>query len=200
MARWLAAAGVLSPMVLVAVALGVASGRADYSQASQTLSELGAIGRPGAATMNWFGIIPAGVLITLSSPVVAAWFGRGTLSRIGGVMLGAGGLLLSASALTPWRGGLPRALRESANARHLVLAAAGFVLIGLAPLCFGLHGSRSSSHRARSWLSIVAGVLILALAAGQVETRYQGAFQKGALAVFYAWLSGTCAVILVSRR
>ena len=187
-------------MVLVAVALGVAAGRPDYSPVSQTLSELGAVGRPGAGTMNWFGIIPAGVLIALSAPAMTAWFGRGTLSRLGGLLLGAGGLLLSASALTPWRSGLPPALRESANAPHLALALGGFALIGLAPLCFGIHGRRASGHRARASLAIVAGVLTLTLAAGQVETRYQGAFQKSALAVFYAWLSGSCAAILVSRR
>ena len=199
MARWLAGAGVVSPMVLVAVSVVVVGGRPDYSQVSQTLSELGAVGRPGAETMNWLGIIPAGVLIAISSPSVTRWFGRGPFSMTGGLLLGAGGLLLSASALMPWRGGLPAAERAVANAAHLALALAGFAMIGLAPLCFGLHASQRSAGRVSAALSLLAGVLILALAAGQVQGQYIGAFQRTALAVFYVWLAGTCAVILVGR-
>src|SRR5215467_8490071 len=99
-----AAAGMASPIVLATAAILVAWPRPDYSHLRNTLSELGMAGAPAAAWMNYAGIVPAGLLVSVSALAVYRAFGAGTSSIAGGILLALGGAGLAASALSPWRG------------------------------------------------------------------------------------------------
>ena len=74
---WLALAGVGSPIVLTIAMVMVALGRPQFSHLRQTLSELGAVGRPGAVWMNRLGILPAGALVLTCAPSLYRSFGHG---------------------------------------------------------------------------------------------------------------------------
>jgi hypothetical protein len=169
----------------------VALKRPEYSHLRQTLSELGAVGRPGAVWMDRLGILPAGVLVLTCAPSLCRRFGHGWRSATGAVLLGAGGACLGGSALTPWQGGLPPDFSIPGNVLHGTLAILGFLLIGTAPLFFGLHARHRSQLVRWSVRSLSASVVILALAFVP-PGAYPGAFQRAALLLFYAWLSVVC--------
>ena len=185
---WLALAGVGSPIVLTIATVMVALGRPEFSHLRQTLSELGTVGRPGAVWMNRLGILPAGALVLTCAPSLYRRFGQGWRSATGAVLLGVGGACLGGSALTPWQGGLPPDFSIPGNVLHAALAIAGFLLIGTAPLFFGLQARQRSQLARWSVPSLAASVVILALAFVP-PGAYPGAFQRAALLVFYAWLS-----------
>jgi hypothetical protein len=71
---------------------------------------------------------------------------------------------------------------------HAILALAGFLFIGLAPLFFGLHARHRPRLTQWSHISIAASATILVLAFVP-PGAYPGALQRAALIVFYAWLS-----------
>jgi hypothetical membrane protein len=171
--------------MLLAAAIIVAAGRPEYSHGRQTLSELGAVGRPGAVWMNALGIVPAGFLVLVCSLALRAEFGRNWRSTAGTILLGAGGASLGGSGLTPWQGGLPPNFSIPGNVLHATLALAGFLLIALAPMFFGLEARRAG---AAGWsrMSIAASLAILCLAFA--PGSYPGATQRAALGVFYVWL------------
>jgi len=185
---WLTLAGVGSPIVLTIVTVMVALGRPEFSHLRQTLSELGTVRRPGAVWMNRLGILPAGALVLTCAASLYGRFGQGWRSATGAVLLGAGGACLGGSALTPWQGGLPPDFSIPGNVLHATLAIAGFLLIGTAPLLFGLHARHQSHWHAGPFPPLSASVAILALAFVP-PGGYPGAFQRAALLVFYAWLS-----------
>jgi len=61
--RRLALGGILGPMVFVAAVLATATARPEYHQASQAISELGEVGAPRAALMNFGGFFLYGLLM-----------------------------------------------------------------------------------------------------------------------------------------
>ena len=67
---WSPLAGIASPIVLATTSILVASSRPEYSHVTQTVSELGTVGRRGAIYMNWLGVIPAGALVLLSVTIL----------------------------------------------------------------------------------------------------------------------------------
>jgi hypothetical protein len=182
--------GVASPILLTTTTLIVAYGRPEYSHFKQTLSELGAVGRPGADAMNLLGIVPTGILVALSALPLYRGFGGGKLGAAGAVALALGGLCLAGTALTPWRGGTPANVGPvTGNVVHLALAIVGFFGLALSPFFFGLRARRVSD--AGSWTapSLAAAALIAGLAFWQAPGDYAGAFQRGALGVFFLWLA-----------
>ena len=197
---WSAFAGIASPIVLATTTMFVASARPEYSHLTQTLSELGTVGRRGAAAMNWLGVIPSGALVLVSAPGLYAAFGASRLSAAAAILLGAGGACLGATGLTPWQGGLPADLKIAGNVLHLSFALAGFALIGMAPLMFGLHARRVPGLRKWSTASLAAAAATFAFAFWPVPGSFVGAFQRAALIVFFTWLSMSCAWIWLHRR
>lgn len=185
---WLALAGVASPIVLAIATIVVAAGRPDYSHLRQTLSELGAVGRPGAVWMNRLGIFPAGVPVLICAASLYRRFGHGWRSATGAMLLGVGGACLAGSSLTPWQGGLPPDFSILGNVLHITLALTGFLAIGLAPFFFGLQARRSREVARWAVPSISASAVVVALAFVP-PGAYPGAFQRAALLVFFIWLS-----------
>ena len=190
--RWLALAGVASPIVLATATIAVAQQRLDYSHLTQTLSELGTVGRPAAAWMNRLGVVPAGLLVLLSAPAVRRVFGPGGWSTAGAIALGGGGMCLAATGLSPWQGGLPPDFSITGNVVHLVCALAGFLLIALAPIGFAVHAWRVPALRRAARLSLAAGLTTLTLAFWSLPGAYLGAFQRATLAAFFVWLAAVC--------
>jgi hypothetical membrane protein len=190
--RWLALAGVASPIALATATIVVAQQRPDYSHLTQPLSELGTVGRPAAVWMNRLGVVPAGLLVLLSAPAVRRAFGAGKWSTAGATALGVGGMCLAATGLSPWQGGLPPDFSIPGNVVHLVCALAGFLLIALAPIGFAVHARRVPALQRASRLSLVAGLTTLTLAFWPLPGAYLGAFQRATLAVFFTWLALVC--------
>lgn len=190
--RWLALAGVASPIVLATVTIVVAQQRPDYSHLTHTLSELGTVGRPAAVWMNRLGVVPAGVLVLLSVPAVRRRFGAGAWATAGAIALGGGGVCLAATGLSPWQGGMPPDFSIPGNIVHLVCALAGFLLIALAPIGFAIHAWRVPAMRRASRLALAAGLLTLTLAFWPLPGASLGAFQRATLATFFAWLAASC--------
>src|SRR5262245_12307945 len=187
----LASAGFVSPIVLATAAIIVASQRPSYSHLTNTLSELGMVGVPGALWMNAAGIIPAGLLVTASALAVYRGFGTGGWSLTGAIFLALGGACLAASALSPWRGPAMD-FTPLANKLHFLFAMAGFACISVSPLLFSFHATGSAALRAWFLPSLAASLCIFALGFWPVQGNYRGMFQRASLLIFYCWLSTVC--------
>jgi len=185
-----ALAGLASPIVLAAATILVAAGRPDYSPVRDAISELAAVGRPGGALARWLGVIPAGVLTALAAPAAYRVFGPGGLSRWGAAVQALAGAAFVGTALSPWVGAATD-LAPAQNRLHLALALAGFALLGLAPLLFGLH-RRPPARRWWSWGSLAASAAVFAFGFGLARPPDLGLFQRAALASFYIWLIAVC--------
>jgi len=185
-----ALAGLASPIVLAAATILVAAGRPDYSPVRDAISELAAVGRPGGALARWLGVIPAGLLTALAAPAAYGFFGPGGLARWGAATQALAGLAFVGTGLSPWVGAATD-LTPAQNQLHLTLALAGFALLGLAPLLFGLH-RRAPAGRWWSWGSLAAAAAVFAFGFGLARPPDLGLFQRAALAIFYIWLVAVC--------
>lgn len=61
--KWLAFRGMLAPLLFVGAVIVTAAGRPEYHHATQAISELGEVGAPNAALMNYVGFLLYGLLI-----------------------------------------------------------------------------------------------------------------------------------------
>ena len=197
-ARALSFVGIVSPMILAIATYYVAAGRPEYSHIESALSELGAVGRPGAALMNWGGIIPAGLLTALAAFPLYRRFGAGKLSLAGAIALAAAGAGFVATALFAWSGA-PSDLSSTNNEVHLAFALSGFLCLALAPLLFGLHARRNPDARGVALFSLSAAALVFVFGFVLPRPPYLGLFQRGALAVFFLWLIVTSAQSFLRR-
>jgi len=183
----LAIAGILSPIVLVCATVLVASQRPEYSHFRQTISELGTTGSRHAVWMNWAGIVPAGVLVAVAACALYDAFGHGRLAIFASATLAVAGCSFVVAGAFPWVG-RPGDLLSTSSRIHLIAAVTGFLGLALAPVLFGLQARRT--EHAHEWFvpSIIAGTGVFMLAFWPTQGQYGGAFQRAALAVFYAWL------------
>jgi hypothetical membrane protein len=185
--RWLPASGIASPLVLATATLLVAARRPDYSHIHHTLSELGSVGRPGAAWMNYGGIIPAGVLTSVAALSTDRALGESVLSRAGAIVQAIAGACLAGTALFPWRGA-PNDLSSVSSKIHLSFALTGFFCLALCPLLVGLHARRLPALRTWFWFSILTAASVFALGFLLPRPPYLGIFQRGTLVAFFLWL------------
>jgi hypothetical protein len=148
--------------------------------------------------MNAAGIIPAGLLVTLSALAVYRGFGAGAWSTAGGILLALGGACLAASALSPWRGSAMD-FSVLTNKLHFIFAMAGFACISVSPLLFSLHARGSAALRGWFLPSLAAAILIFVLGFWPVQGNYRGVFQRASLTAFYCWLSAVCVWALHQR-
>ena len=193
--RWSDLAGVASPLLLaVAIAL-VSSQRPEYSNAIDTLSELGRKGMPNARWMNIAGFIPAGMLAILSARSVYRMFGPGALSAAGAVGVALAGVSLSGLGLFPMDERPPVEARELGNKIHVVFAVMGFVWLALSPLLLGMHALRIPALC--WWGGLSLGTFVAVLGFGvpffSSDAEYRGTYQRAALAAHYSWLAAICA-------
>jgi Protein of unknown function (DUF998) len=195
----LAAAGVASPIVLATVAMLVSGQRPEYSHLRNTISELGAVGAPGAPWMNVCGILPAGILVMASALAVYRILGAGSLSTIAALILGLGGACLGASALSPWRGPANMDLTILTNRFHFIFAIVGFLAISLSPLLFGLRSRGLPFLHGWLWPSVVASLGVFVIGFWPRQGDYRGAFQRASLLMFYLWLSSLCLWTIAHR-
>lgn len=193
-----ALAGLASPLALGIATVVFAARRPEYSHLRQTLSELGTIGRPGAGAFNAWGPIPAGLLVMASALAVRHAFGPGKLSFAGAALLVLGGAGLSATAIFPWRGGLPPDWSIFTNRLHVLAAVVGVLALALAPLLFALQ-ARADPALSAWWSGASIGAACLALAFGfwPRPGAYLGLFQRLALLSFESWLCVVCAWVVL---
>jgi hypothetical protein len=195
---WLALAGIISPAILAATTLVVASRHPEYSHLRHTLSELGTVGGEGARWMNLAGIIPAGLLVAVAALPVFRLFGSGPLSQMGALVLAMAGLSLAGTAFVPLVNG-PEDLTARQGIAHLSLAIVGLAGLALAPLLFALHARRQRSASGWFWPSLAAAIGTFVCAASMGGTFMTGLSQRAALAAFYAWLVAVCLRTLRGR-
>jgi hypothetical membrane protein len=183
--QWLALSGAASPAILTAATTISAAAHPGYSHLHQTLSELGASGAPGAASMNVFGLMAAGALVSASSVPLPRAFGSGPLSKAAAAVLAAAGVCFVVAGLFPLTDGS----RSGSSTVHNSAAMAGFAGLGLSPLLLALHARGHA--RVRAWFvpSLVTAVVVFGFASSLAGlTPLPGASQRAALVAFYTWL------------
>jgi hypothetical membrane protein len=186
-ARILALAGLASPLVLAIATIAIAAGRPDYSHLRNTISELGAVGRPGAVLMRFAGNATAGALAALAAVPLSRSLGPGGFARAGAVALALAGAAIVGTAIFPWTGAA-NDLSSASSKLHLVFALAGFLLLALNPLLFGLQLRRTPDSRGLFMFSMACAALTFVFAFLLAWPPYLGATQRAALVSFYLWL------------
>jgi hypothetical membrane protein len=189
-ARWLAACGVVTPILDVLVTVKLAALDPSYSHAQQYISELGEAGRPYAAVFNsWCGVY--GLLF--GGFALAA--GRGLRSR---AVLA----VLLAIAVVSVVGGIfpcdPGCLGESPAAQvHMLAGHVGLVAIFLSPLLSWFAMRKSAAWRGYQTFTLTCGVLLVGASGwlgachylgGGHERCPLGTVQRLILGIQYLWM------------
>lgn len=186
-ARPLALAGLASPAVLAIATIAIAAGRPDYSHVRDTISELGAVGRPGAVLMRFAGIVPAGALTAIAAAPLYRSLGPGRFSLAASITLALAGLAFIGTALFPWTGAV-NDLSSTSSKLHLAFALIGFLMLALSPLLSGLQLRRVAESKGWYLFSVACGTLTFIFAFLLAWPPFLGAAQRAALASFYLWL------------
>lgn len=97
----LAACGVVAPFVYTAGALAAGLRHPGYSHLKHFISELGAMGSPGAGLMNFAGFLPYGLLLIAFALAVHRGMRTDTGGWLGPSMLGVYGIAYVALAFAP---------------------------------------------------------------------------------------------------
>jgi hypothetical protein len=141
--------------------------------------------------MRLAGIAPAGALTAVAALPIQMSFGPGAWSRAGALAIVLAGVAFIGTAVFPWTGAA-NDLSSLSSKLHLAFALAGFLLLALGPLFFGLQARRPPARRGWSRFSLATSALVFALAFLLPRPPYLGAFQRAALAAFYLWLVAVC--------
>jgi len=154
--KWLALGGVLAPIVFVVAVIVTAAGRPDYHHASQAISELGEIGAPRAALMNYGGFLLYGVLIVGLAVGLHDGIGRGPGDWLGPLLLGVYGAAYVAVAFAPCNPGCT-GVAPSANEQAHFLVSRFIILTAVAtPLVLFARLAKDPA-----WAAVSPLVLIL---------------------------------------
>lgn len=192
-----AGAGLLGAACVVALTVVGAWAWPGYDHATQFISELGANGAPQATAVNYFGFLPAGLLI--SAFAVLAWRASprsvaATLGMIGLVLYSIGYL---AAAMFPCDFGCRPDEPSTSQVLHNLFGLAGYVF---APVTLFLLGLGARRWRGGEWLSWLGRFVALPALFGLLllESTYAGAAQRVLEASVLAWVVG-CAAFLWRR-
>jgi hypothetical protein len=194
MTKWLAACGIVAPIIDVAIVVWLGALDPTYSHAKQFISELGATGRPFATLFSaWcvvWGVLYAGFAVALA---------RG-LARQRGRWLGPGALLVMAGCglLSSFFPCDPGCVGETTSARvHILVGEVATAATVVAPF-LTLVGMRGSDlWRGCRGFTLTAGVLLAAatgwLAVGHFAhlgraAAALGAAQRVWYGILYVWV------------
>ena len=171
----LAACGVAAPLVYTAAVIASSLNYPGYDHLKNFVSELGAVGAPGAAIMNYAGFLPYGVLMT----AFAVALNRGIRPAVGGwlgpIVLGIYGLAYVAVAMAPCDPGCQSAAPSLHHRMHLLLGDLIILTAVLGP--FTLYPRMVND---RAWRSLFAVTLVLP-AASWVVLELSGVGMSGPL-------------------
>src|SRR4026209_1316484 len=157
----LAACGIVAPFVYTAAAIAAGLRDPHYSHLRNFVSELGAMGAPGASVMNFAGFLPYGILMMLFAlgihrgmrPDAGGWLGPSVLSLYG--------LAYVALAFAPCDPGCQAAAPPSLHHQvHFLLGDIIFLAIVVGP--FALYPRMVKDPH---WRSLATATLLLPAAA-----------------------------------
>ena len=171
----LAACGVAAPLVFTAAVIASSLNYPGYDNLRNFVSELGAVGAPGAAIMNYAGFLPYGILII----AFAVALNRGIRPAAGGwlgpIVLAIYGLAYVGVAVAPCDPGCQSAAPSLRHRMHLLLGDLIFLTAVLGP--FTLYPRMVND---RAWRSLSAVTLVLP-AASWVILELSGVGMSGPL-------------------
>ena len=202
--RWLAAGGVVAPVVDVLVIVWLGALDPNYSHVRQVISELGETGRRYAAVFSvWcvlWGLLFAGFAVALARGLrghKGSWLGPGAL-----LLMAAGGIL---SSFFPCDAGCAG---ETASAKaHILNGEVAMAATVVAPFLVWVAMRRSVAWRRYRALTLAAGGLLLAVTGWLALCHYAGlgraacafgAGQRLFFGILYVWVE-VIAVRLWSR-
>lgn len=192
--RWLAACGILAPIIDVLITAWLGALDPDYSHVRQYISDLGETGRPYAAVFSVWCVL-WGLLFGGFALALARGLDRGT-----GSWLGPGALLVMAacsilSGLFPCDAGCAG---ETLSARlHLLSGEVGTAATVVAPFLALMGMRRSERWRSHRALTLGTGLLLAAVAGWLAVCHYArvspsvgalGAAQRLFLGILYLWV------------
>lgn len=132
--KWLAFGGVLAPMVFVGAVIVTASGRPEYHHATQMISELGEVGAPHAALMNYGGFLIYGLLIIGLAAALHSGVRRGPGDWLGPLLLAVYGVAYVGVAFAPCNPGCTGAIPATNEQIHFLVSRVIVVTALAAPL------------------------------------------------------------------
>jgi len=187
--------GVTGPFVFALVTLVAAALRPDYSHLTNTISELGAIGTPYAAFMNYAGFVPAGLMLAAFGIALAGLLPRHRLTIAAAVLVTLFGSGLAAAGVISCDPGCPQTGGSLENLVHYRIAPPMVLCLIVGAGILGIHFRRLPAWRHLSIYSLLTSALALLFMVALVsslETRtLTGLWQRLMLTALLLW----CAVI-----
>jgi len=157
--KWLAFGGVLAPLVFVGAVIVTAAGRPEYHHATQAISELGEVGSPNAALMNYGGFMLYGLLIVGLAAGLHSGVRRGHGDWLGPVLLAVYGVAYVAVAFAPCNPGCTGATPAFNEQAHFLVSRVIILTAIAAPLVLFPRLAKDADWTKMSPLAVVMPVL-----------------------------------------
>jgi Predicted membrane protein len=192
--RWLAAGGMVTPIIDVLITVWLGALDPSYSHARQFISELGETGRPYAALFAaWcvlYGLLLAGFAVALARGLGRhqdAWLGPFALLVVG-----------ASSTLSGFFPCDPGCVGETRSAQvHILIGEIGTAALVGAPFLTWIGMRRSEAWRGYRVLTLTVGVLLVAVVGWLAVCHYAGlgraacalgVAQRLSFVILYVWI------------
>ena len=183
--------GALAFLPHLAAVIAASLQRPGYDHLSQFLSELGERGSVTGPVMNYGGIVPTGVMLTLFGLGLSLHCRKESLARIAGLLIAIHGLCRIATGLFPCDLGCQPVASSASQQIHKLSATVGFIALTAAAFTMGAYSliKRLGSDLvvASYAAGVVASIALLAIAHG--GTGFAGLYQRIALGALQAWVT-----------
>jgi hypothetical membrane protein len=165
-----------------------------YSNVSQHVSVLGAVGSPYGVWMNWLGIMPFALAMLITGISMIVDRPRSISAWSGGALLALGGVVFAIAGLNPCDVGCQPSELPSGQV-HRTVAPLGFTLVPLAALVHGLASLRRGADRGFHLFSLILGTamlcsLMVVLVWLNPQGEFGGLLQRVTLLLFSIWIFG----------
>ena len=184
-------AGAIAFMPHLAAVIVATRMRPSYDHGRQFLSELGERGSTTSSLMNFFGIIPTGLLIAAFGIGLAAHLRKAPLGLLAGGLITLHGLSRMLVGVFPCDVSCVPAAPSLSQTLHNTTATAGYVSLTAAAFVFGAFLIVSRRHLAMILVSYGAGI-VASVALGFLLMHpgaSAGLYQRLALGTLQLWLT-----------
>jgi hypothetical membrane protein len=187
--------GVAAPAVFTSVVTIVAALTPEYTHVGSFVSQLGAVGSPYAALMNYAGFVPTGAMLGGFGVALGSTLPLDRCRRIISLLVAVFGAGLAACGVARCDAGCPYEGGSTMNAIHNAVAITAFVSAIVAAGMVGVRYRRLPAWQAVARYSVATSVLAsvcLLVIGSLLESRQLiGVWQRLLLASLFLW----CAVI-----
>jgi hypothetical membrane protein len=187
--RWLTLGGIAGPVLFVIALIVCGSLRPDYSHVSQFISELGAVGTPNAAWMNFAGFVPAGLLIAGFGASLAFLLPPGPGSRGIAALVGLFGLGTAVAGLAHCEPGCPQDQPTLHDGVSVAAFVSAIVASALAARVFRRLPAWRSLSAYSAVSSVAAACLLVALFTSIGSSSSTGLWQRLLVGTLFLWCS-----------